>query len=79
MKVDSFVQKMHSRRFNGNAVLSFDIEVVGRRGTIVHVARLFAHTRDMEQPFGDRRLARVDVRENADVPDRRRYRIMDVR
>ena len=58
----------HARRVDGDAPLLFFRVVVGVGGALVHAAELVLDAGVVQQVFGGRGLARVDVRNDAEVP-----------
>ncbi len=57
----------HGSGGNGYSLVAFDVGEVGRRVAIMHLAGRVDRARVKEDAFGQRGLARIDVRGNADV------------
>ena len=69
--VDPMIAPLRGRRGrrDGDAALLLLRHPVHRRGALVHLAHLVGATGVVEDPLGRRRLARVDVGHDPDVPD----------
>ena len=60
------VRESHRLRLDGDAALAFEVELVEH--LVLHVAQRHGPGR-LEQPVGKRRLAVIDVRDDAEVAD----------
>ncbi len=63
--------KLHTRRKDRNPTLLFLGIIVGVGRAMIDSADAMFRTADIQHPFGDRSLASIDVRDDADVTNTR--------